>query len=413
MYMAIGNFGKFLLHVLLPGIGTGMVGYMDDDQYGHRADENDKWFTKIVKGLNNVFNEEHDWFNYDKWNSSWDALSAKTTGSALTPAEEQANAFSASEAQKQRDWETEMSNTAYQRQVADMRAAGINPAMAMGGSGASTPSGSAPSSVTPQSGMDFQDILSLFMMPMQKKLMQAQAQMSRDQGEAALINAKANAGRLPIEQEGNDIKREGLDIQRYEAETRRMLKDIEERKTDIYESMTVEQKREIAERAAILKVQREQLPEQLDIAKKNASSQEQQAFAALKQADAAVQNAATNDRLADYETSLKYAEEMFTWYKSDGQQVVNKYLDERERAEIDRIIKDGIRLDKQGRLIDKTGHYITAQTVSSYVNSACNISNAVNRWVNPLSGMSLPSASPFTMDNTVGAGAGVSIFGGM
>ena len=76
--------------------------------------------------------------------------------------------------------------------------------------------------------------------------MKAQAQMSRDQGEAALINAKANAGRLPIEQEGNDIKREGLDIQRYEAETRRMLKDIEEKKTDIYESMSIEQKREIA-----------------------------------------------------------------------------------------------------------------------------------------------------------------------
>ena len=51
--------------------------------------------------------------------------------------------FSAAEAQKQRDYETEMSNTAVQRQVADMEKAGINPAMAFsnGASGASTPTG--------------------------------------------------------------------------------------------------------------------------------------------------------------------------------------------------------------------------------------------------------------------------------
>lgn len=56
------------------------------------------------------------------------------------------NAFNASEAQKQRDWEEYMSNTSYQRGVKDMQAAGINPAiMAMGGSSASTPSSSSAS----------------------------------------------------------------------------------------------------------------------------------------------------------------------------------------------------------------------------------------------------------------------------
>lgn len=48
--------------------------------------------------------------------------------------------FSASEAQKQRDWNAEMSNTAYQRQVEDMKKAGLNPSMMYAGAG-STPGG--------------------------------------------------------------------------------------------------------------------------------------------------------------------------------------------------------------------------------------------------------------------------------
>lgn len=53
-------------------------------------------------------------------------------------------AFNAQQAQINRDYQERLSNTAYQRGVADMKAAGLNPYMvySSGGSSASTPSGS-------------------------------------------------------------------------------------------------------------------------------------------------------------------------------------------------------------------------------------------------------------------------------
>ena len=112
---------------------------------------------------------------------------AKYLGTRLTDAEQQANAFSAGEAEKNRAfqqrsadiaWERELmaSNTQYQRRVADMQAAGINPILAATG-GASVPQapvavGSGASSVQPSSaGANLGSLLSL---AMQFKMLPAQ-----------------------------------------------------------------------------------------------------------------------------------------------------------------------------------------------------------------------------------------------
>lgn len=153
---------------------------------------------------------------------TWNDLSGTTSNNQFNAAEaEKARLFNSAEAQKQRDFEMMMSNTAYQRAAADMKAAGINPA-SLGGNGAasaaSTPSGSSAT------------------------------------GEAAHASAPGNGGLLGVAMDaiGMALKlkflssaaknaKEGLDLKKFEAESRKALNAA--RIADLEASSTLKQGR--------------------------------------------------------------------------------------------------------------------------------------------------------------------------
>lgn len=122
------------------------------------------------------------------------------------------NSASAKQAQATREWQEELSNTAHQREVKDLRAAGLNPILSVNRSGASTPAGATAQQSDPITPA-VNSALAANKNPAEKALLEQQANSARSViylNDQLALKAQADA----------DLSKSAADLNRIEANNR-------------------------------------------------------------------------------------------------------------------------------------------------------------------------------------------------
>lgn len=153
--LAAGNIGSGMLN-----LGNGSSGWSNQSSQGsgwelggsNSASSAYDWSNAYGYGNTDSFGEgwQESWSDaysesfgrtYGREASAQDVLNAREANAVQRDLWSDQAAYNAQQAALDRQFQAYMSNTAYQRAVQDLRAAGLNPILAVGNMGASTPQG--------------------------------------------------------------------------------------------------------------------------------------------------------------------------------------------------------------------------------------------------------------------------------
>lgn len=234
------------------------------------------------------------------------------------------NKFNKEQAQVARDWNLQMDNTKYQRQVVDMQKAGINPALAMNGGVTTQATSNAVAQGASPAYMNLGAIASMAQSISQARLNDAQAENIKADTDKKRADAnKSNAEAFGINKDNqykdefNQLEIEGKKLANGLTEDRRkeVQQNIEVMKADVAkklaEAKTEEEKAKWYIADAILKKAEADQTQRLTPFLENyyaAQTEEAKASAALKTVQAAYQQGLIDNGMIQAEVKKMYAD---------------------------------------------------------------------------------------------------------